>query len=439
MEQGVDRDWAIIGAGVLPSDAQLREKHVAQDCLSTLIALEASGTSAEVVGSMIDYVPVEDGNGALIRQLASPNIRIVSLTITGSGYYTDPATGGFDACHPHMQYDIAHSEQPRSAVGAIVAALRVRRSSGAGPITGLSCDNLDGNGDALRQAVVGLAGEQQPRLAAWIERHCTFPNSLVDCIVPVTGARELELARSHGVDDKLPVTHEAFRQWVIQDDFCCGRPDLARAGVTFSESVGAYMSMKMKVLNGGHLIIATIGEILSLGTISRCMANPLVCALLDKIMRTEMLPHIKPAAEVSLEDYYAVVRDRFSNPAMRDEVRRIAHRSSVRYPRFILPVLRERLATDAQMDGHALVQAFWARMCEGTRENGSTIEPNDPIWDTLKQSAAAARERPLRWLEQHDIYGDLADVPTFADRFEYWLDMIWSKGCNAALQVYRDN
>ena len=53
MEQGVDRDWAIIGAGVLPSDAQLREKHIAQDCLSTLIALEASGTSAEVVGPMM--------------------------------------------------------------------------------------------------------------------------------------------------------------------------------------------------------------------------------------------------------------------------------------------------------------------------------------------------------------------------------------------------
>ena len=58
-----------------------------------------------------------------------------------------------------------------------------------------------------------------PSLADWIEAHCSFPNSMVDCIVPATGPRERELVHEIGIDDAVPVTHERFRQWVIEDDF----------------------------------------------------------------------------------------------------------------------------------------------------------------------------------------------------------------------------
>jgi hypothetical protein len=102
MQQGLAQDWAIIGAGVRPYDAAQREKMRAQDYLTTLIELDPAGKSAEVVGSMIDYVPVEEGNGPLIARMAEPDIRIVSLTVTEGGYYTDPATGGLDAAHPDI-------------------------------------------------------------------------------------------------------------------------------------------------------------------------------------------------------------------------------------------------------------------------------------------------------------------------------------------------
>ena len=36
MQQGLARDWAIVGAGVRPYDAAQREKLLAQDCLTTL-------------------------------------------------------------------------------------------------------------------------------------------------------------------------------------------------------------------------------------------------------------------------------------------------------------------------------------------------------------------------------------------------------------------
>ena len=73
MQQGLAHDWAIIGAGVRPYDAAMRDRLLAQDCLTTLIELDPSGTSAEVVGTMIDYLPIEEGNGPLIARFIGKN------------------------------------------------------------------------------------------------------------------------------------------------------------------------------------------------------------------------------------------------------------------------------------------------------------------------------------------------------------------------------
>ena len=226
MQEGKAHDWAIIGAGVRPYDATMREKLLAQDCLTTLIELDPKKISAEVIGSMIDYLPIEDGNGALIRAISDPAIRIIAMTVTESGYFIDPVTKGFDASHPDIQYDAAHPDTPRTAFGAIVAAFRRRRNSGHGVFTGLSCDNLQGNGDILRQAVVSLARLSDADLADWIDANATFPNSMVDCIAPATGSSELALAKDFGIVDAVVVTHEAFRQWVIEDNFLRRAPEL---------------------------------------------------------------------------------------------------------------------------------------------------------------------------------------------------------------------
>ena len=129
-QMGLNHDWAIIGAGVRKFDADQREKLRAQDYLTTLIELDPCGKSAEVVGAMIDYVPVEAGNGALIDQMADPAIRIVSLTVTEGGYYTDALSKDFDAAHPDILRDAANPESPGTAFGAMIASLKRRRAAG---------------------------------------------------------------------------------------------------------------------------------------------------------------------------------------------------------------------------------------------------------------------------------------------------------------------
>jgi len=220
MQQGHGLDWAIIGAGVRAGDAAQRDRLAAQDNLTTLIELDPASTRAEVIGSMIGFAPVQDDNAALIAQMAEPAIRIVAMTVTEGGYYIEAATSGFDAAHPDIQHDAANPQKPKTAFGAMIAALRQRRAAGHGPFTCMSCDNLQGNGAILRQTVLSLARMSDPDLADWIESNCSFPNSMVDCIVPATGQNEHDLARGLGIADAAPVTHENFRQWVIEDDFC---------------------------------------------------------------------------------------------------------------------------------------------------------------------------------------------------------------------------
>ena len=437
-EQGRNHDWAIIGAGVRPFDIAQRERLLAQDCLTTLIELSPDRRSAEITGSMIDYVEIAPGNGPLIRRMADPAIRIVGLTVTEGGYYTDRVTKGFDAHHPDIVHDAQNPKSPRTAFGAMVAALALRRASGAGPFTGMSCDNLPGNGNVLRQTIVSLARMSDPILADWIDQECTFPNSMVDCIVPVTGPLELELVREIGVEDEVPVTHEDFRQWVIEDKFCAGRPDWDMAGATFTGLVHDYETMKIRILNAGHQVVATPAEVLSVPTISGCMGHKLIRAMFRKLELEEIVPHVKAVPDMEPADYVELIIKRFANPKIVDTVRRVAAEGSSRHPGFILPIIQDCLAKDIPVSGLALVEASWARMCTGMREDGSVIEPNDPLHENLAIAANAARNNPRSWLEQRQFYGDLAGSSRFADAFERWLALIWADGLEAALQSYAD-
>jgi len=436
MQLGLAQDWAIVGAGVRPFDETQRRKMASQDYLTTLIELGPSNTAAEVIGSIVGFVPVEPDNRQLIERMASADIRVVSLTVTEGGYYIDPASNGFDSSHPDIVHDAANLERPRTAFGAMIAALRRRRDNGVGPFTCLCCDNLQGNGAILRQTVISLARMSDSDLAEWIDANCAFPNSMVDCIVPATSAKEIALAREFGIDDQVPVTHEPFRQWVIEDNFCAGRPDLDKAGATFTDQVHDFETMKLRILNGGHQVLCLVGELMGIEFISEAMADSLVYRFFRKVEEEEILPHVKPVPGFAPLKYLDLISERFANPAIVDTTRRVSFDGSSRQPGFILPSVTDGLKSGSLVDGLALVSATWCRYCLGIRDDGSPIEPNDPFWDDLQARAKAAADDPTAWLGMAQIYGDLVNQPRFADAFVHWHELIRERGISVALKAY---
>jgi len=434
---GKDHDWAITGAGVMPGDERTRKILERQDYLSTVVELDPSGISARIVGAMTDYAPVQAGNAALIETMARPETRIVSLTITEGGYYIDSSTNAFDTGHQSIVQDAANPSSPQTVFGAIISALALRRKAGLAPFTVMSCDNIPGNGAATLGAVTGLCEMFDSELAAWIAGNVAFPNSMVDRITPVTSGHEIALVRdTFHFDDPAPVTCEPFRQWVMEDKFTAGRPSLEDVEVIFTGDVNLYENMKLRILNGGHAIIAYPAALLDIEFAHRAMADPAISAYFIKVQEEEILPEVEPVPNMSPRAYLDLIDRRFRNPMVRDTTHRLCFDGSNRQPKFIVPSVFDNLQKSQSVSGLALVSALWCRYCEGVTESGRKIASNDPKWEQLTDVAARAHSDPKAWLCQEDIYGILVRQPQFVREFERWLRRIWSDGVRDTLSEY---
>jgi mannitol 2-dehydrogenase len=244
------------------------------------------------------------------------------------------------------------------------------------------------------------------------------------------------LVRTLGIDDAVPVTHENFRQWVIEDDFCAGRPNWEKVSVIMSSNVHTFESMKIQILNAGHQILANLGEIMGLSTIDQCMQHDGISLFFEQVQHREIVPHVAAVPGMRPQDYVGLVASRFANPRIKDTVRRVAFDGAARHSGFLHPTIRAALSCDRAVTGLALVEAIWARMCHGTRENGSIIAANDPNWSFLNALAKRAKENPSLWLSDTNLYGDIAEDPRFQEVFCAKLTHIWKHGVCSTIKDY---
>lgn len=438
MNAGAGLDFAIIGAGVMPGDQRMRDALAAQDYLYSVVEQSADASRVRVIGPMIDYIAPGD-SARVIAQLADPTTRIASLTITEGGYFIDASTGHFDSSHPAIVADGQNPDTPKTVFGLLVAGLRARRAAGLPPFTVMSCDNIPHNGVVTREAVVETARLSDPELAQWIVANVAFPNGMVDRITPATGDRERAMVRSDfDIDDDAPVFCEDFIQWVLEDNFPAGRPPLEDAGVEFVDDVTPWELMKIRILNGGHAVIAYPAGLMDIELVHEAMQNDLVSAFLEKVETDEIIPAVPPVPGTDLNAYFAKVKERCANPKIADQVRRLCLDGSNRQPKFIIPTIADRLAQDLPVEGLALESALWCRYCAGTTDSGTVIEPNDPNWARLTETARRAKDDPAEWLAMADIYGATGRDPRFADAFAKWLNALWSQGTKATLRSYLD-
>ena len=268
--------WGIVGVGLLPADRRMIDSLGPQDGLYTLIEREGADETVRVIGSLAGLIFAGESTTELFAALDDPAVRILSLTVTESGYCLDPATKRLNRSNELVRADCAMPRRPRSAIGVIAEALRRRQLAGAEPFTVLSCDNIQSNGAVLRGAVIDLVALQDDTtgLANWIADTASFPSTMVDRITPVTTAADIEgLAGRHGLADRWPVVCETFTQWVIEDRFPTGRPAWERVGAQFVDDVEPYEFMKLRLLNASHLTVSGLGRLAGYVTIDESMAD----------------------------------------------------------------------------------------------------------------------------------------------------------------------
>ncbi|MEH2155385.1 MAG: hypothetical protein V7K66_14085 [Nostoc sp.] len=88
------------------------------------------------------------------------------------------------------------------------------------PFTTLYCDNLPRNGEILQKAVLAYADLIDPTLAEYIRDNATFPNTVVDRIVPQEQESDYKYPnRLLQVRDRAPIVTEPFWQFVVEDNF----------------------------------------------------------------------------------------------------------------------------------------------------------------------------------------------------------------------------
>jgi mannitol 2-dehydrogenase len=388
-----------------------------------------------VIGSIVEYLFAPDDPEAVIETMAAPSIRIVSLTVTEGGYNISDVTGEFDAANPDVARDLEPGAVPGTTFGLITEALRRRRDRGLVPFTVMSCDNLQGNGDLARRAFTTFARLRDPQLGDWVEREVSFPNCMVDRITPVTtDADRAEITERFGIQDQWPVVCEPFTQWVLDDAFTAGRPPYEQVGVQVVDDVEPYELMKLRLLNAGHQALCYFGYLCGYRLVHEAAQDPLFQAFLLGYMDEEATPTLPPVPGVDLGEYKHTLIERFSNPQVRDTIARLCAESSDRIPKWLLPVVRLQLDAGGEIRRSAAVVASWARYAEGVDEQGEPIEVVDRLADTLTKLARRQREDPGVFIENRQLFGDLANNERFRAAYLSALASLHSRGARATLE-----
>jgi mannitol 2-dehydrogenase/sorbose reductase len=385
-------NWAICGVGLTdgPAARAKAEAYQSQDNLYTVTALTSPAPHrTQIVGAMVEYIHAPHAPETVLARLADNATRIVSLTITEGGYNIDEMSGAFRLDAPDIRHDLAGGP-PRTVFGYIVAALARRRAAGLPPFTVMSCDNLQRNGDATRLGVTSFARAIDPDLADWIDVNGAFPNSMVDRIAPhVPEAERQRLALATGIDDLVAATCETYTSWVVEDRFCAGRPQLESAGVVFSDEVPAYVAVKGRLSNAAHMMMSYPALLMGWRFVDEGMRQPAIAQLLHNFWDLDARRLVDPPSGFSVSAFTEKVVERFANPAIKDQLLRVASDGASKIAVFHGKTIAQLIANGGDLIREAFLLACFRRYLDGVDDKGVPFEIFEPHiaktdWERLR-------------------------------------------------------
>ncbi|KAL2864105.1 mannitol dehydrogenase family protein [Aspergillus lucknowensis] len=439
------KDYAICGVGLQPFDTHMRDALSSQDHLYTVIERSGKGSFANVVGSINSFLFAPDNREAVIAKMAHPDTRIVSLTITESGYYYNENTHELQSEHPDIQFDLnpVNETAPRTTFGFLYAALARRRQQGLKPFTVMSCDNMQKNGSITRHMLESFARLRNPELANWISEQGAFPNAMVDRITPQTSAVDKRtLADNFGIVDAWPVVTEPFMQWVIEDQFSDGRPPFEKVGAQLVKNVHdveQFEKHKLRLLNGSHSALGYPGQLAGFKYVHEAMENPLYRKFVWQMMQEEVKPLLPDIPGVDIDEYCNTLIERFSNPTIMDQLPRICLNASGKIPQFIMPSIAEAIWVTGPFRRLCFVAAAWFHYINGVDDAGRPFDVDDPMREVLQAKARAGGTDPAELLSIKSLFGDdLRGDQRFLSEIKRAMEDISRDGVMKTLPKYVD-
>lgn len=386
IQEALDKNggnWGVVGVSL--RSAGVRDKLEENAWKYHLVQLSDTGLETQKIDVLTNVLVAPENPDAVLRAMASPHTKIVSLTVTEKGYCLSSSNGSLDFNHPDVQHDI-NNKVPVSAPGYIVRAMEIRKARGLSPFTVLSLDNLLNNGAQIKAAVLALAEKINPELAMWIKEYARFPATMVDRVVPATTQALIEnVADRTGISDPALVGHEPFRQWVIEDDFVNNdRPEFDGVGAQLVSNVAEFEHMKLRMLNGTHSSLAYLGAIAGFRTVADACADETIASFLQQLWKDEIIPSLSPPEATDLNDYANDLLKRYKNTGIQHRLEQIAMDGSHKLPQRILATIEDNARAGRESPGLTLAIAGWIRFLEGTDDNGDKLEVSDPLKDRLQ-------------------------------------------------------
>lgn len=437
LEESDQQNWGICGAMLLPSDEHLYKALKKQANEYTLTVCGRDGKDeAYRIGSLVELIWGIENPEAVITKISDKNIRIITLTITEGGYNIEKATGEFILDDENIMHDLQNPQSPRTTFGFIAEGLRRRKANGNGPVTILSCDNLQHNGNTARKAFTSFIEAQDAELAAWVAENVTFPNSMVDRITPATRPDDItRLNAKNGTTDEAPVYCEDFIQWVIEDNFIAGRPAWEKVGAEFTDDVTAYENMKLSLLNASHTLLSYPSFLSGYRKVDDAMHDERIAKFVRTFMDVDITPYVPAPGNTDLELYKQTLIERFGNRSVSDQIARLCFDGISKFPVYVMPNLIKMIRDHADLTRVAyLIAAYRHYLKYKTDDKGAAFEVAEP-WMTPEDEALINSNDPMDFLALSSFRStDLKVADEFVNLYLKMVDAIKEKGAMPVLE-----
>jgi len=371
-----------------------------------------------------------------LKLAENPDMRFIVSNTTEAGIAFDPACKLTDA--PAKSY-------PGKLTQLLFHRYKTFNGAADKGFIIFPCELIFHNGQMLKKCIhkyikLWELGED---FLNWFDNACGVYSTLVDRIVPGYPKDTIDqILERIQIEDKMVVKGEIFHLWVIEAPEKVAKEfpaDKAGLNVLFVPSEKPYHDRKVTMLNGPHTVMAPVGYLAGLNTVSEILGHEDLGRFVNKVMFTELMETLDLPKD-ELEKFGKAVLDRFRNPFVNHYVTSIMLNSFPKFKTRDLPGLKTYLERKGELPkGIVLGLAAMCTYYKGGKRGKDEISLNDEqqIIDLLAELWGTGSTQTIAEgvLDAEFIWGeDLNLLPGLTQALKENLDAIRENGMLATVK-----